>query len=472
MPVWEGELTVATANLNPAAFWNPRRVSTGYPTDSGARRHLPVTRLIVTYVLLLPLAIFAVHGGFSFQHASWNTDLGAVGGKMAVPSSSAETLRGQVQSWATLGVCLAAMFPHFRRIAGIAWRMPLMLALPLYAISSALWSQDAALSLRSGVALLICTLFAFYLAGCFSGRQQMELMVLTGSFVAVSSVVLALFWPQFGVDHQLHEGAWQGLFTQKNTCAEVMLFMLTPALALPCRSRYGQILRAIYIVLCLLLIFMSQSRTAWAMTLLYLCFTASLRALGRFERKDLLPLATLLFAAAAAIIVAAMDYSTVVLSLLSRSEGLSGRGEIWDAIVAAILRHPLGGYGFDAFWSLLYGEASRVFAATGWVVTGAHNGFLNVGLELGLVGIAMIAATFLTAFRHMSASFRPGRARYVDWCIGLVFLTLAYNFDERTFMATQYLPWMLYIVACVGLQQAARASGQVPKKFRATAESP
>ena len=48
-----------------------------------------------------------------------------------------------------------------------------------------------------------------------------------------------------------------------------------------------------------------------------------------------------------------------------------------------------------------------------------------------------------------------GHSPYIDWCIGIIFLTVVYNLDERTLMATQYLPWILYIVACTGLRSAA-----------------
>jgi len=103
----------------------------------------------------------------------------------------------------------------------------------------------------------------------------------------------------------------------------------------------------------------------------------------------------------------------------------------------------------------MHAEASRIFAAAGWVVTSAHNGFLNVGLELGLIGLALVWVTFVQAFRNANAVFYPGHSGYIDWCIGIVFLTLVYNLDERTLMATQYLPWVLYIVACTALREAA-----------------
>ena len=200
---------------------------------------------------------------------------------------------------------------------------------------------------------------------------------------------------------------------------------------------------------------MSQSRTGWAMTAFYLGFVFLLRVLGRFERKDLLPLAALLSAVATLIAVVAIEYPSLALSVIGRSNSLTGRAQIWSAVTASILRRPLGGYGYNAFWLLPQGEASRVYTDTGWVVTSAHNGFLNLGLELGLVGLALVGATFVQAIRHANAAFYPGHSGYVDWCIGIVVLTLVYNLDERTLMATQFLPWVLYIVACIGLQGAA-----------------
>jgi O-antigen ligase len=415
---------------------------------------IPVSHFAITYVLLVPLVIFAAHGGFSLEHSSWNTDLGAVGGKMAVVPSASETLRDRVQAWLALGTCLVVSLPYMRSVFGTAQRLPAMVLLPLFAIASAGWSQDAGLSLRSGLSLTVTTLFAFYLAERFQESELLELLVLTGACVGVLSVVLALFWPRFGLDHSLHEGAWQGIYTQKNACAESTLFLLTPALSLLPGGRYGQLLRICYIVLCLSLIAMSQSRTGWVMTILYFGFAASLRVVGRFGRKELLPLLAAIFALGGALL-AALATPSSWLTAIHRSGSVSGRAQIWGAVIASIGRRPIAGYGFDAVWSVLHGEATRIFATTGWVVTGAHCGFLNVALELGLVGLLLVGVTLVQACRHANVAFCPGRSRYVDWCIGIVFLTVLYNLDERTLMAPQYLPWILYIVACIGLLKAA-----------------
>ncbi len=443
-------------------YWEPYDFGTA--TNSSVRhRHSPdaagsgppAARLLVSYVVLLPLMIFAVHGAFSFERVARNSQLVAYGGEIAVPTTPSESAQESLQSWVALLLCLAPMLPHCRGVLHTSLRMPLMIVLPLLAAVSAFWSQSAGRSLHGSILLLGMTLFAFYLVNRFSPRQQMELILLTGAFVVVSSVALAILRPQFGVDHQLHPGAWQGLFSQKNVCAQATLFLLSPALALPINNRGGQMLRCMYILLCLLVIGMSQSRSGWAMTALYLGFAFSLKVTRRFRRRDLMPLAGGLVVTVIAASLSIAHFLPSAATIITQSDALSGRLQIWHAILISILREPIGGYGFDAFWSLPYAEASRVFAATGWVVTGAHNGFLNVGLELGVMGFTLVLLTLLQAFRHTRTAFLTAGSSYVDWCIGLVFLTVVYNLDERTLLATQYLPWILYVLACTGLRDAA-----------------
>ena len=135
---------------------------------------------------------------------------------------------------------------------------------------------------------------------------------------------------------------------------------------------------------------------------------------------------------------------------------MSGRSQIWSAAFESILKHPLLGYGYAAFWSVLNGEMSNIVVATGWVVTGAHNGFLNVWIELGAVGLALVIATFVKAGKDALTCFKSNRSKSIDWYIGILFLTIVYNMDERTLVAQQNLTWMLFIIACVGLSEAAR----------------
>jgi O-antigen ligase len=88
----------------------------------------------------------------------------------------------------------------------------------------------------------------------------------------------------------------------------------------------------------------------------------------------------------------------------------------------------------------------------------SHNGFLDVWLDLGLVGFALVVVTFVKAIRDGMCSIRGDRPFYVQWCLSIVFLTILYNLDEGTLLAQTELVWVLYVVACTGLAMEAKRS--------------
>ncbi|MBP2437579.1 O-antigen ligase family protein [Microbacterium amylolyticum] len=83
-----------------------------------------------------------------------------------------------------------------------------------------------------------------------------------------------------------------------------------------------------------------------------------------------------------------------ILTLLGRSEGLTGRDGIWEAVTARAVERPVFGHGFSSPW-VPWHEAFD-----GWIVDHsitvfqAHNMWLDVFLQLGAVGVALIAIIF------------------------------------------------------------------------------
>ena len=90
-------------------------------------------------------------------------------------------------------------------------------------------------------------------------------------------------------------------------------------------------------------------------------------------------------------------FASDILALLGRDATLTGRSDIWREVWRAILKRPLLGYGFSAFWIGLKGEAFNVITMLGFVVLHAHNGFLEIMLELGGTGLASFGLSYLRA---------------------------------------------------------------------------
>jgi exopolysaccharide production protein ExoQ len=144
-----------------------------------------------------------------------------------------------------------------------------------------------------------------------------------------------------------------------------------------------------------------------------------------------------------------LDSSGGMVQNLGRNPTLTGRTEIWDAVLP-LAGNPLIGTGYESFW---VGERREKF----WELNGgaffgineAHNGYLELFLNLGWIGIALLAVLIATGYRKVMATFRcdpPAGS------LGLAFFAseLVYNFTEAGFKMMFPL-WIFFLLAIVGV---------------------
>jgi O-antigen ligase len=140
-----------------------------------------------------------------------------------------------------------------------------------------------------------------------------------------------------------------------------------------------------------------------------------------------------------------------LLEMMNRNEGFSGRFEIWDAVWLSILKKPWLGYGFDAFWQGMQGESANVLLAVGWAPGYAHNGFLDLVLDLGLIGLAVFATGYLTLWRRAITFVTRNSGPSAVWpCMYLAFM-LFYNLTEGPVVSQNNITWVLYVATAVSL---------------------
>ncbi|MFZ0523434.1 MAG: O-antigen ligase family protein [Candidatus Acidiferrales bacterium] len=92
---------------------------------------------------------------------------------------------------------------------------------------------------------------------------------------------------------------------------------------------------------------------------------------------------------------------------LGRGEGLSGRTEIWAASIAAA-DNPIIGTGFESFWNTNVDKVARGLQGY-WDIhnlVSAHNGYIEVYLDLGWIGVALIVLILFTGYRRAIKAFQ------------------------------------------------------------------
>ncbi len=401
-----------------------------------------VWHLVLGWVLVPILFYFAANG--TFIPSSGDTSLSA---------SSVSSASHMVSEAIVMLVCSILIASRLPYLFSDYRRMKLYLALPILAVLSSIWSRDPRQTVVSGTVFLIFTLFALYLGNRFSSQEQLGLIMLVGAVALPLSIALAIFIPGLGTS----EAGWSGIFGQKQNCAIVSMLWLVTAIHWKCSGLYQKAFRLTYILMCILLIVMSRSRTGWALTLIAFLLTASIWLMQKMPAKQSFLVTLLASAFACGVGYVIYSYSTDIVTAVGKDPTLSQRTSIWAAVWVEITKRPLLGYGFGAFWKGLFGPSHDVVVSSGWNVFQAQNGYLDVWLSVGVLGVALVAVMVIQAVGNAIRSFRASNETFVRWCVVMIVCILLINIGEST-IARPQMGWLLFLVAYVGLDRAALAA--------------
>jgi len=191
------------------------------------------------------------------------------------------------------------------------------------------------------------------------------------------------------------------------------------------------------------LIVLSTSRTALVIFLTLALLLPFYRALRLSDSLAIPFFITLILVGGSIGTWAASNWDNLLFGL-GKDPTLSGRTFIWEAVLEKIADRPWLGYGYNAFWQEA-GEADYVWRVIRFKVYQAHNGFLNVGVELGWLGLAFFVLSVVFAFIRAIQWVRLSKT-YADlWPIIYVTFLLMYNYTETTVIEHNSIFWVLYV---------------------------
>lgn len=101
---------------------------------------------------------------------------------------------------------------------------------------------------------------------------------------------------------------------------------------------------------------------------------------------------------AGAIAVTAVSLQSQLLTLLGKSPDLTGRLGIWDAVVALAEQRPVAGWGWVGYWVPWVPPFDTLVFRNGVRQLHAHNAWLDIWLQLGIIGLVVFGALVLSTF--------------------------------------------------------------------------
>lgn len=130
---------------------------------------------------------------------------------------------------------------------------------------------------------------------------------------------------------------------------------------------------------------------------------------------------------------------------------LTDRTEIWRATVS-LSGNSLLGTGFDSFW--LGTRLRAMWNLYWWHPNEAHNGYLEVFLNLGWLGVALLGIVIATGYRAVIAAVRRNLPES-SLMIGLFAVGIVYNFTESAFFRMMTPTWIMFLLAITDLPRYA-----------------
>lgn len=314
------------------------------------------------------------------------------------------------------------------------------------------WSVDPEQTLRFSIYAIGTTGIGLYLATRYTLAEQMQLLTWTYGLLLVLSILFAVLIPQYGIMSGVHEGALRGVFTHKNQFGAFMapggvIFLLNAFRG----DRYSWIYWILLVLNCGAMV-LSQSTTALGTFAIMLLLCLIYRIFRwRYEVMVSAILAVTIMGFVGLIVLAGYIGSDSLFISLGKDATLSGRTFIWQYVWDRIQLRPWLGYGLAAFWNGYEGPSGYVQLAMRIAVIYAHNGFLDIWLSIGLVGLSVFMFSFFSTTAQSLALLRKTNTSEGFW--PLLFLTyiLLSNLTEGTISNLNSSFWAIYVAISYSL---------------------
>ena len=346
------------------------------------------------------------------------------------------------------GIALLALrcFPQLLRISVFN---PLILICVMICGISMLWSIDPGISMRRSVALLMTTMFGLVIAARYDWNGMVQRFAYVFGVLAIFTLIYVFIDPARATHSEIHIGAWRGPWVEKNYLGSQMtrgfIVMMCAFAMRPDRGWLWIPLGA----LCFLLVVLSTSKTALLACLAAIGLFFVLRMFRRYPVLRI-PVAYFLVAGLVGFTAVITLAPELFLDLIGKDRTLTGRTDIWDALLRSIKQKPWLGYGYGVYWMDQLGPSYYVRLQLQWGIPTAHNGWIETWLSVGLLGVLsflmMFVWTFILAFQRIS---RGGAETY--WVILVLTAFFIFSLSESAVLQQNDFSWVIFVATAAKL---------------------
>ncbi|MEH2423092.1 MAG: O-antigen ligase family protein [Nostoc sp.] len=325
---------------------------------------------------------------------------------------------------------------------------------------SSFWSLDSDTTIRRVLGLAGTMLFGVYLASRYTLKQQLKLCAYMLAFSGVMCLLFVVLLPQYGIGVDAEMGAWRGIYPQKNILGRRFLLSGAIFFFFAMTNRENRWVSWLGYVTSGIIVFFSKSTTSLGnfiiITAAFFIYTRILH----LKYKVMIPVLTFVSTISIAFYAWFVSQADTILGSVGKDTTLTGRSELWPVVLEMIAKKPWLGYGYGAFWIEDNSEASLIAEAVQWNVPNAHNGFLDLWLALGLLGVLVFLIGFVINLLRAIYFIRWNQTPENLWLLVYLTFIILSNLTETSLLEQNSLEWILYVSAILTSKLSTRTSLQ------------
>lgn len=306
-------------------------------------------------------------------------------------------------------------------------------------------SKTPIYNLKASIVLLMVTLYFIYVSKQYNMKEIFNLLLWHHAVVLLLSLV-------YGTDGE----AWRGVYIHKNifgaTMALTGILMYLQSVRLP---KY----RWLFLGLAALALFcLQRSNSGMAKVILVtlMALLLFLRFIKRLPpRLAFASMGVFLAVGVSVVILITQNAEYIIVEKLGKDMTLTGRTYIWPLLVEAIKKRPWLGYGYDGFWQPWRESDNPALSIRppeldGFIPPNGHNGFLDIALQTGWIGLGVFIISLLIdiyyGVLYLTRTKEPESVLPL-----LIFTWIVLLSITESFINTISMVWILYVLMTVRL---------------------
>ena len=285
---------------------------------------------------------------------------------------------------------------------------PLLIALSLAVVLSLLSSGTPFIGFTASVGFFLTLFLSSQIARKYTWTELEEILRIGLSIVCILTLVFAALSPSTYFTSE----PWGGLIGGRKNLSILCSLITSLWLLHWINSRKFSIVFPLSVLFFLFFVIFGNSITG-LITLIACLYSLFLTSSSRFlRRKDAQIILTILGPISIVMVLIFISNFPQIALFFGKDPTFTGRTLIWQILIEKVnLHNPLLGYGYNGFWQIWRGSDNPGYNLKpdplgDYVAPHAHNGFLEVFVQLGYLGLAIYMVLFLyVAYRAAQNAF-------------------------------------------------------------------